>query len=48
MHCGRCGLQWDVKDPEPPECLTDEQLSRQRGREQLDKLKQRVNGWQSK
>jgi len=20
MMCGRCGLQWDVKDPEPPRC----------------------------
>lgn len=20
MMCGPCGLQWDVKDPEPPEC----------------------------
>lgn len=20
MCCGRCGLQWDVNDPEPPKC----------------------------
>ncbi len=20
MCCGRCGLQWDVNDPEPPRC----------------------------
>lgn len=20
MHCGRCGYQWDIKDPEPPQC----------------------------
>ena len=19
-HCGRCGLIWDVNDPDPPEC----------------------------
>jgi len=26
MHCGRCGLVWDVNDPEPPTCATDQQL----------------------
>lgn len=26
MHCGRCGLQWDVNDPDPPACLTDEAI----------------------
>lgn len=20
MICGACGLQWDINDPEPPEC----------------------------
>jgi hypothetical protein len=20
-HCGRCGLQWDINDGDPPECL---------------------------
>lgn len=20
MHCGRCGLQWDMNDDDPPEC----------------------------
>lgn len=20
MICGKCGLQWDMNDPEPPEC----------------------------
>lgn len=20
MCCGRCGLQWDMSDPEPPKC----------------------------
>lgn len=20
MQCGRCGLAWDMNDPEPPEC----------------------------
>lgn len=23
MLCGRCGLQWDVGDPEPPACRAD-------------------------
>jgi len=27
MICGQCGLQWDVNDPEPPECLTIAQVS---------------------
>jgi len=22
MVCGRCRLQWDVNDPDPPKCLT--------------------------
>ena len=30
MCCGRCGLAWDVNDPEPPECLTTEQVKAQR------------------
>lgn len=23
MICDRCGLQWDVNDPEPPACVAD-------------------------
>ncbi len=23
MYCQGCGLQWDVNDPEPPECLLE-------------------------
>lgn len=30
MCCGRCGLTWDVNDPEPPKCLTTEQVKAQR------------------
>lgn len=22
MSCSKCGLAWDVNDPEPPECKT--------------------------
>ena len=24
--CDRCGLVWDMNDPEPPTCLTDTQI----------------------
>lgn len=29
MVCHRCKLTWDVKDPEPPTCLTVEPPSRE-------------------
>lgn len=22
LHCGHCGKQWDVNDPEPPSCIS--------------------------
>jgi hypothetical protein len=22
MICGRCALEWDINDPDPPACLT--------------------------
>lgn len=25
MICGTCGLQWDINDPEPPECVPDKE-----------------------
>lgn len=30
MHCGKCGLTWDMNDPEPPRCVTvaDKELSK--------------------
>jgi len=24
--CRKCGLYWDANDPDPPECLTDQQI----------------------
>jgi diadenosine tetraphosphate (Ap4A) HIT family hydrolase len=24
LHCHICGKQWDVNDPEPPECINEE------------------------
>lgn len=40
MYCNRCHLSWDLNDPEPPECVTDEELKHRRGREALDKIKE--------
>jgi len=32
MHCGRCGLQWDVNEDDPPACIDA-------GRATLDRMK---------
>ena len=24
LHCHICGKQWDVNDPEPPQCINEE------------------------
>lgn len=44
MQCGKCGLAWDVNDPEPPQCRPITQSSwheqdRKRGRDVLARLK---------
>lgn len=46
MQCGKCGLAWDVNDPEPPECrpvpsgpVRDRQLDRMEGPEILKRLR---------
>jgi hypothetical protein len=42
MRCSRCGFVWDYDDPEPPSCLTDNDLKaaeHQRGRVALDRIK---------
>lgn len=44
MQCGRCGLAWDVNDPEPPACRPDHkpnwhEQDRKRGREVLARLR---------
>lgn len=36
-QCGRCGLAWDVNDPEPPRCPVDEHP--ETGRRWLAKIK---------
>lgn len=44
MQCGKCGLAWDVNDPEPPACRPITQSGwaeqdRKRGREVLARLR---------
>lgn len=36
--CHRCKLSWDMNDPFPPSCLTDEEVSRMIARQTLDGL----------
>lgn len=43
LHCDRCGLTWDYNDPEPPTCLTKEELNKLHGRETFKKLKRMLN-----
>lgn len=43
MCCTRCGLLWDADDPEPPECLTDAQVSRQVGCTAIKMMKELLN-----
>lgn len=40
MLCDRCGLQWDVNDPEPPEC--SRQSPQERRREYADERLRRI------
>ena len=42
MCCNRCGTVWDMNDPDPPECKTDEQLHQERGHEQLNGIKEQL------
>lgn len=28
--CFRCGIQWDVNDPEPPECKSNKTLAEEK------------------
>jgi len=44
MQCGKCGLAWDVNDPEPPACKpitypSWKDQDRKRGREVLARLR---------
>lgn len=39
--CNRCGLVWDMNDPDPPPCKTDAELSHERGLKKLYQIKER-------
>lgn len=41
--CPRCQLVWDMNDPEPPECLTDEQINQQVAREAVRSIRREFN-----
>lgn len=43
MQCGKCGLAWDVNDPEPPQCKPWAEQDKKRGREVLARLKGQVS-----
>lgn len=32
FQCWRCGRSWDTNDPDPPDCKTDKQLAKERGK----------------
>lgn len=34
-HCDRCGLVWDMNDPEPPECKTVAEIELEKMRSRL-------------
>ena len=42
MHCGKCGLVWDIKDPEPPRCKPERHATRglAYGRSHLQKIRE--------
>lgn len=40
MQCSRCGLTWDVNDPDPPQCLRPEDRRKAIGNAALKKLKE--------
>ena len=35
MNCQRCGLYWDMNDPDPPDCLTAAEVSLEATRKAL-------------
>ena len=42
MHCGRCGVQWDVDDPDRPMCQPDNYVNRSVGLAALSAIKQSI------
>lgn len=41
LHCHVCGKQWDVNDPEPPECISEEEKERRQESRQKAKRRSR-------
>lgn len=41
--CDRCGLVWDMNDPEPPECMTDEEIQAEINRKGIAKARKVLN-----
>ena len=42
MQCARCGLIYDIDDPDPPDCLSRKEVSHRRGREALENIKKEL------
>ncbi len=42
FHCGRCGLQWDIDDTDPPKCMTVKEYNAKRMRELKDQVNERT------
>lgn len=41
IHCHVCGKQWDYDDPEPPECISEEEKKRRQESRQKAKRRSR-------
>jgi len=39
MQCDRCGHMWDTNDDDAPECLTDDEVSRERIINRITRIK---------
>ena len=38
-HCAECGKQWDVNEPEPPECKRESRAGQDAGREAVRQMR---------
>lgn len=47
MHCGKCGMQWDIDDPNPPACRETKPIHAAR-REYLKFIKEKLNAKQTR
>lgn len=44
MHCHICGKQWDVNDPQPPECVKENEERQHKGRQLFEKVRRQLRG----